>query len=934
MENFITNCITQILNSTTNISSAIFVLPSKRASIFLRKEIAKQVKKTIFLPKIISIEEFIEEVSELKTMSNLETLFAFYKVYERIIPKTLKEPFESFSKWAQVLLHDFNEIDRYKINAADFFNNLSNIKQIENWDLSGGEPTELIQNYLDFWKNSHRYYHELKSSLLANNVAYQGLVYREASEQIEHYLQSNKHHHYFLGFNALNQCEEDIFQELLQQGLATVYWDIDKAFFTNKTHSASHFLRKYKTNWNYYHDHPFPIVSNNFSTDKEIDIIALPKNSSQAKKVGELLQHLSPQEIKETAVVLGDESLLLPVLNALPKNVKDINITMGLALKEVPLTAFFESIFQLYVRQSGSRFYYKRLLQLLDNNYAKIVLGSDDVKVIKQHIYQNNTISLTITEIIDIVPNNALLMKILSLKKATVSNCLLAFNAIILKLKDKLSADKDNHLLDLEYLYRFNEVFNKLNVLQEKYQVLDDISGLFQIYKEIITTETLDFKGEPVKGLQIMGMLETRALDFKRIIMTSVNEEVLPSGKSNNSFIPFDLKIAFNLPTYFDKDAVYAYHFFRLMQRVQKVNLLYNTESDGLNAGEKSRFLLQLEALAQKNHKISYYTSAPKIPATTIVTHQITKDDAIIIRLKEIAGIQRCVDKQGNKYEKVGFSPSALTQYIRNPIDFYTQKILRIYEEDEVEETVAANTLGTIVHNTLENFYKKHEGEILSIALVKKMQQDIASEVGKQFNEVYKKGDISKGKNLIIYNVAKRYVSNFLNAEIKLLEKSKEVIIHQIEADLCIEIPMDDLPFPVYIAGKVDRIDEVDGVIRIIDYKTGKVEAGQVQIYDWKLITSDYKKYSKPFQILAYAYMAKKNNIVPNKPIEAGIISFKNLKSGFIKFGKKEQEGRVTKNNPLVSEITNGVLEDYIHQVKKLITEICDVEIPFTEKEV
>jgi len=933
MKNFISNCISQILNSTTNISDAIFVLPSKRASIFLRKEIAQQVKQTIFLPKIISIEEFIEEVSALKTINNLETLFAFYKVYETIIPQKLKEPFDSFTKWAQVLLHDFNEIDRYKIDAVDFFNNLSNIKQIENWDLNG-EPTELIKNYLDFWKNSHQYYQQLKITLLEDNIGYQGLVYREASEQIEHYIQNNDQHHYFLGFNALNQCEEDIFQELLQQECATVFWDTDKIFYTNKTHTASHFLRKYKTDWNYYHNNPLTIVSNQFVEEKEINITALPKNSSQAKKVGELLSHLSAKELTETAVILGDETLLLPVLNSLPKNVKDINITMGLALQQVPLTSFFESIFQLYIKQSGSRFYYKRLLQFLNNNYAKIVLGVDEVKKITKYIYENNTISLTKNEICSILPNSSLLLQILSLKQSSVSDCLIVFNAVILKLKENLSENKDLHLLDLEYLYRFNEVFNKLGVLQEKHQVLKDISGLFQIYKEIITTETLDFKGEPVKGLQIMGMLETRALDFKRIIMTSVNEGILPSGKSNNSFIPFDLKIAFNLPTYFDKDAVYAYHFFRLMQRVQNVDLLYNTESDGLNVGEKSRFLLQLEALIQKKHKLTYNTNAPAIPSTSKMLRSIDKDDAVITRLQEIAGIQKGVDKRGNNYEKGGFSPSALTQYMRNPIDFYTQKILRIYEEDEVEETVAANTLGTIVHNTLEDFYKPYEGEILSVDAIKKMQQQIDAKVKEQFEQVYKMGDVSKGKNLIIYNVAKRYVSNFLREEINLIDKSKEVIIHQIEADLRIEIPMNNLPFPVYIAGKVDRIDEVDGVIRIIDYKTGAVSSSQVQVSDWDLITTDYKKYSKPFQILAYAYMAKQNGVLPNKPIEAGIISFKNLKAGFIKFGKKEHEGRVTKNNPIDPEITDDVLEDYIAQVKALITEICDVNIPFTEKEV
>ncbi len=920
-QNFISKCVSEIINSNANISTAIFVLPSKRASVFLRKELAMQINKTIFLPKIISIEEFIEEISDLKTASNLETLFVFYKVYGTIIPAALKEPFESFSKWAQVLLHDFNEIDRYKINAKDFFNNLSNIKQLEKWNV-GEEPTELIKNYLNFWKNSYRYYAGLKETMLQDGVAYQGLVYREASNQIEHYIEHNTTLHYFLGFNALNTSEELIFQELLQQGLATVFWDSDAVFFKNKTHIASHFLRKYKAEWKHYEKHPFSFVTNDFQNEKEISVFALPKNISQAKKVGELLRNLSANELKETAVVLGDETLLLPVLNSLPKNVTDVNITMGLSLKDVPLTAFFESIFQLYVKQSGTRFYYKRLLNFLNNNYTKIAIGNQDVKSIIAEIHKYNHISLSADAIEEMVPNNGLLQKILSLKKASVLECLSVFNEIILQLKANLSESKDRYLLDLEYLYRFNKVFNKVKVLQEKHQILNDVSGLYQIYKEVITTETLDFKGEPVKGLQIMGMLETRVLDFKRVILTSVNEGVLPSGKSHNSFIPFDLKIAFQLPTYFDKDAVYGYHFFKLLQRAKYINLLYNTVPDVLNAGEKSRFLLQLEAVLSKNHVVNYETNSPAIHPTITGLKVIAKDESVLTRLKEIASLKEYVNDNGETIIKGGFSPSALTQYVRNPIDFYTQKILRIYEEDEVEETVAANTLGTIVHNTFEEFYKPLEGQFLTENLVKQMQLRIQEEVKKQFILEFKKGDITKGKNLIIYNVAIRYVSNFLKEELKLLKNSKEVIIHKIEAPLRIQLPFKSTPFPVYLSGLVDRIDEVDGVVRVIDYKTGKVLQSEVTVKDWGVLLEDYKKGSKPFQILAYAYMMHKDPLF-KKPVEAGIISFKNLQSGFLKF----KDGKE-------SVITPEIFNKYLAQLELLINEILDVKTPFTEKEI
>lgn len=913
MQSFIAKCLDTIAIDDTKISQVVFVLPSRRAGVFLKKELSQYYNTTIFLPQIISVEELIESISGLQTLSNIETLFEFYKVHNTLVSNDKTESFESFSKWGQILLHDFNEIDRYRIDAKQFFSNLANIKQIEKWS-PNDEPTELIKNYLSFWENSFQYYQKLYDTLLEANCGYQGLIYKEASEQIEHYIQNTTSHHYFLGFNALNACEEVIFQELLQQNLATVLWDTDDLFFNSSTNSTAHFLRNYKTNWNYYLDHNFSIISNEFTSNKAIDVFAVPKNIGQVKKVGDLLSRLSEDELKETAVVLGDESLLLPLLNSLPKNVTNINITMGMSLKDIPLTSFFESIFQLYIQQSGQRFYYKKLLNFLNNNYAKLLLGPNNANQLISHIQTNNIISLTAKELKEFGSINDSVFDIFSLTD-NVSNIISVFQKVIVLLKDQIKA-KTSYQLDLEYLYRFNEVFNVLETLQNKHKVLASLHSFYQTYKEVLSSETLDFKGEPIKGLQIMGMLESRVLDFKRVILTSVNEGILPSGKSHNSFIPFDLKLAFKLPTYYDKDAVYTYHFFRLLQRATDISLIYNTEPDGLNAGEKSRFLLQLESIQNENHTTTHHISTPKIPPTLQRLQVVKKDESVIERLKIVA-------------EK-GFSPSALTQYIRNPIDFYKQKILQIYEEDMVEETVAANTLGTIVHNTLEEFYKPLENQILTKELLQKMQKQIDKEVAKQFNQEFKKGDISKGQNLIIYNIAKRYVSNFLKQELQLVADSTEVIIRHIESTLKAEVSIPQLEFPVFVTGKVDRIDEVDGVIRIIDYKTGKVEQKNVELVNWENITTDYTKYSKPFQILTYAYMIMQQQNF-NKPVEAGIISFKNLNAGFLKFSKKDKEGRGAKKDAI---ITHETLTDFSAELQRLILEICNLDIPFTEKEV
>jgi hypothetical protein len=434
------------------------------------------------------------------------------------------------------------------------------------------------------------------------------------------------------------------------------------------------------------------------------------------------------------------------------------------------------------------------------------------------------------------------------------------------------------------------------------------------LYKEIISTETLDFKGEPLQGLQLMGMLETRVLDFETVILSSVNEGILPSGKSNNSFIPFDLKKQFNLPTYKEKDAVYTYHFYRLLHRAEHIYLIYNTEADGLNGGEKSRFLMQLETYAKPNHTVSQHVVVPKVPKIEHQLQKIQKEAHILNRIKEIAG--------------KGFSPSALTSYIRNPIDFYYQKILGIQEYDTVEETVAANTLGTVVHDTLELLYKPFEGKNLVVKDIKAMFKNVDLLVTDNFKKTYGHGNIHRGKNLIIFNVAKRYVTNFLQQELQLLEKGKTLRILQIEQTLQAKIDIPELDFPVYIGGKVDRVDELDGVMRIIDYKTGKVSQNDVEVVNWDLLTQDYK-FSKSFQVLAYAQMIYQKQAFQQET-EAGIISFKNLQSGFLKFGTKDRPGSRNKNQLVTAE----TLADFQTELKQLILEICNPDIPFTEKEV
>ena len=485
---------------------------------------------------------------------------------------------------------------------------------------------------------------------------------------------------------------------------------------------------------------------------------------------------------------------------------------------------------------------------------------------------------------------------------------------LIFKLKDHYTKSKNNHLLALEYLYRFSEIFNHLQRLNIAYSYITSIKVLQSLYKELLSLETLDFKGQPLKGLQIMGMLESRVLDFETVIIVSVNEGVLPAGKTNNSFIPFDVKIENGLPTYKEKDAVYTYHFYRLLQRAKNAHIIYNTEPDVLSGGERSRFITQLEFEA--HHKLDHKIVIPETPQITPQLLTVKKTPEIISKLKTVAA--------------KGFSPSSLSQYIRNPIDFYNQKILGVKAEVLLEETVAANTFGSIIHNTLEAFYKPFIGQVLEPAMLMGLKSKIDATVTYYFKELYKEGDITQGLNLISFEIAKRYVSNFLAYELACINNGDEIKIEAIESKMAVAFDIPELQTPIQLIGTIDRIDVCNGTRRIIDYKTSQVSQSELELVHWDDITSDYKAHSKSFQIMTYAYML--NTETPfTTPVEAGIISFKNLKSGLLKFAKKDKPGAYAQKTTLLS---TELLDRYKHELKTLILELFNPDIDIIEKEV
>ncbi|MGJ8743316.1 PD-(D/E)XK nuclease family protein [Polaribacter sp.] len=911
MQSFISETINDILKTTTSFENVVFVLPTQRAKVFV-KQTLKDKMTVGFLPKIVNIEQFISEVSGIEKANNIELLFHFYTIYKKIE----KDPasFDVFTSWALTVLQDFNEIDQYLINTEQIFDYIKDIERLKKWSVSGTfKETELIKDHHFFLEKLNTYYAALYEFLLKKNIGYQGLIYREACNKIDAYATNTSDiRFFFIGFNALNTAEELLFKKVLETGNSEIYWDLDTVFYHSK-HQAGNFIRKYKKEWKYYEKNELKIIGNSFSSPKNIQVIGASKNNTQIKYAGEILEKIT--DFRNTALVFADETLLPIALNSLPKNIENINITMGYPLKDIPTTNLFSSIFKLFISQQKlqksvvNEFYYKDVIRFLKEPliYKSITEGNAaSLEEFLKNIAIENTTFITKTTLKSFINN---LEGETKEAIAGIFNSYTSTTEFIERILELINFLKENTLdLEKEYLFRFFTAFTQLKTLLNEFNYFQDLKTLSMFFNQIIASENLSFQGEPLRGLQLMGMLETRVLDFENVILTSANEGVLPKNSQQNSFIPFDVKISYGLPTYREKDAIFSYHFFRLLQRAKNIFLLYNTEHDVFGNGEKSRFVSQLELL---NKEIKQKFVSPKIVTKNIELKEVQKNNLVLESLKQLA--------------ISGISPSSLTNYLYNPIAFYKQKVLKIKEFDTIEETIAFNTLGTVVHQTLEELYIPFIGKFLTVDGVSKMEKVAKELVVKYFKNEFKNGDITTGKNRLIFEVANRFVHNFLAKEKKLVsDKNNQLKIIATEETFDTEIKIEGINFPIKIHGNVDRVDELNGVLRIIDYKTGIVNNADLKVLNFEDLRA--KNQHKAIQVLLYAFLyTNSKNFNFKQPIIGGIYSFRNLNNGFlpVNFSKNSR-------NP-DSEITQEKLDGFLEEVKIYIKEIYNKEIAFVE---
>ncbi|MEE4176830.1 MAG: PD-(D/E)XK nuclease family protein [Bacteroides sp.] len=940
MQSFLEEVAVHVLEKYgSNTGDICLVTPNRRAGLFLRKHIAKRVTQPTWSPAFLSIEDFVNRISGYQVADNLSLMFHFYHVYQTI-EGDKSDPLDEFLRWGSVLLRDFDEIDSSLENPDELFTYLVDIKYIETWNPEGLALSEFQKNYLSFFEKFKLYHKAFIAYLKEKNLAYQGMSYRKAATLLKENPRLFPYEKViFAGFNALNQAEESIINSLVKDGLAEILSDSDPYYEDNPQHEAGHFIRRYRKKWD------IPLNKEKaswFSTPKKIQVLGIARDLNQAQLAGNILDFHSDLVMDEqTAIVLANENLLLPVLNALPEKAAAINITMGYPLVKTNLFGFFEAIIQLYLTADRLKttlegkapsFYYKDLLRLLSNPCAAILFemhsGQANLDILIQKISLSNKIFYKyedFTHLEEIETGFPDLFHFLS------QNWLTALDEIIpvfRSLSDKLdqafrqkadqafgSLQQSPFFIDFEALYYFGRILSRMETVLDEGKTIRTLRIFWQIIKQSVSETRMAFSGEPVQGLQVMGVLETRNLDFKNIILLSANEDVLPKSKTSNSFIPFEVKRKFGLQVTADRDSVYAYHFYRLLQRADNVFLIYNTESGGMGSNEKSRFITQIEhEIKSYNPDIELHNQLVSLrPSIKTGTQEISipKTPEILERLKQMAAR--------------GLSPSALNTFIRCSLKFYLEKVARLREAEEVEETIEASTLGNVVHGVLEDLYFPLTGQVVKPEHISAMQDQVEAATIHRFRKHYPDGEITSGKNLLLFNLAKRYVENFLKAEASLISNYKQrglyLTILNTEGVLqgSIQVMADGEWMDVTIAGKADRIDRLGSTVRVVDYKTGKVEASDLKIKSFDELVEDVK-YEKAFQVQAYAWLYRQMN--PDVPeVESGIFSMRNLKPGFLK-----------------SEVDASIIQEGVNpetafqeQLEKLVSRMLEPEEPFMQ---
>lgn len=894
MQTFIDKVTEDLLNQEGDFLNTKLILPGVRPKAFIKKSILDKGYKGI-LPEMLTIEELLTEISGLTMISGVNLLIESYLSYQKIAKEV--QPFEEFMKWMPTLLKDFDDINSSLCDDFQLLDYMVSEERIKAWGKSIDIGlSELMKNHYGFWNQATEIYYQLNKTLLKQKRAYRGLLAKEASNQLDGFIEQTKDKFVFIGFNAFTKAENQIIMTMKENKLADFYWDTDDYYMNNSIQEAGDFLRKIKSSFG---KNEFKWQQNNFIKPKEIHAVSVAKQLSQANFIGNTLKEMTKEERDKTAIVLADEQLLPAVLGALPNEVDRINVTMGLPLKSVPMTTFFKELFSLQTNveklNKKDSFYHLNVTNLLNDSQFANYFKPNSIDLIKDITNQN---MVFIKE--DFILNGLSDNKYKKIFKLYKSPNIFLENTI--DWMNLVYNEGDLSSINSEYLFRYKTIFVQLNNLLEKHSFLNNYEVLQRLFNQLLQTENVSFIGEPLVGLQLLGMLETRLIDFENIILASVNEGVLPLGRKENSFIPFDIRRMYKLNTFLENDSIYAYHFYRMIQRCNKVTFLYNIDSEGMGTGEASRFILQLDL--ESPHEVQHSVASPKFERREVEPIKIPKTTDVLETLNEW---------------KDKISPSSLGSYLYNPIDFYQRYILKLRDEDdEVEEVAGGLTMGSIVHNALEILYAPYLKQVLNEQIFKEINQKKEKLITDLFQKELLKGNEPQGKNLIIMKVVREMVDNVLEKDEK-LSKDNELIIMEIEQEFSADFVFNDIE--IGFKGLVDRLDQLNGQYRILDYKTGSVNKYDLILNESKLdsFLIDYKG-AKALQLIIYAYLFLQK--YPNREVVSGIYPLRYFTQDVVP---------LTYDNSEIISLEN--IDLLMEPAGNLIMNILDKDIDFLEAE-
>ena len=895
MKIFFESVVDEIIDKI-NLETTYFIIPNRRSKVYLKKEILKKISSVSISPQIYSIDDFIERIADIKEATRTSQLFYLYESYMKTSNKKDFESYILFRNWANTLLNDINDVDMAMAENADVFNDLYEIQKLQSI------TDEKVQTALNFWKIIPKIISEFKSQLNKNNMATKGICHVNAKDNIDIFSQANKDFTFiFLGLNSLSNTEQFIINHLLENNDTKIYWDSDESFISNIEHEAGYFFRKYMLEWDYYKTNKFNWINNNFSSSKNISIYQTTKQIAQAKTAANLIEEISNKKTKQkTAIILPNQNLLIPLINSISLGIKDLSMSISNSLLNMPLTKFCINILEMYSRASKGSFYYKDVINIISSGYfnRSFENHSKSVEFVKSEIINKNIVYITQKNLLELLKTskNQNLKDLFGCSESNIIdniiNCLDLFESNI---------DENSFL---EQSSKIKSILLIIKNFNSKHQFSISFPSLKDFFFDIVKNQSINFYGDPSFDFHIMGLLESRGMDFDNVIICSANEGILPSNNFYSSLLPFDLRKKHNIPTIVEDDARTSYDFYHLLLRAKNIHLIYNSVAEGLDSGEKSRYIHQLEILKNKNHNVNEIISHYPFNPSQQFSEKFEKTDSLIKRLYEMS--------------ESGFSPSSLNRYIENPIRFFDEYILNVKSDEDVNERPEARGIGIIFHNTMEAIYKPYEGKKLIEKNLKRDLKNIDKLLDNEFVSEYGK-NYERGSNIIIYQVLKNTINSLIQSDIKKVRKGIEIEIVGIESKLNTELVTEKSKIKYKLKGTVDRIQSENGIIKIIDYKTGSFQPYKLSFKEYEELVSKKKK--EAFQLLCYCLMYDKNN-EKQISLNAGIISFKNMNLGLMSLKKSNSVS-----------FTNDELSTFKETLDKIIEEIFDTNLSFSENE-